>query len=209
MVFNFILYKNKIEVCSCYLSKVKKQKLQYYFQAIQEIKWNPFEVEVYLRSRVRRRSWKPRLGVREKEDYVLPLVSPIAALACGGQNPLGGSASTINADAALRPSSSEIRERKRREREREREIGKHKWERDIMFEWNNFKIFVHDFFSCDEWDLLPFLAKGIKVMKWRIAELREEKRSHVWLACMYTLFYSYAPSSNGNNIKDIKTVFSL
>ena len=76
-------------------------------------------------------------------------------------------------------------------------------ERDIMFEWNNFKIFVHDFFSCDEWDLLPFLAKGIKVMKWRIAELREEKRSHVWLACMYGLFYYYAPSCNGNNIKDI------
>ena len=182
MVFNFILYKNKIEVCSCYLSKVIKQKWQFYFQAIQEIKWN--QVEVYLRSRVRRRSWKPRLGVREKEDYVLPLVSPIAALACGGQNPLGGSASTINADAALRPSSSEIRERKRREREREREIGKHKWERDIMFEWNNFKIFVHDFFSCDEWDLLPFLAKGIKVMKWRIAELREEKRKSC-MACMY------------------------
>ena len=155
------------------------------------------------------------MGVHEKEDYVLPLVSPIAALACGGQNPLGGSASTINADAALRSSSKRVwrhrseRGREEREREREREIGEHKWERDIMFEWNNFKIFVHDFFSCDEWDLLPFLAKGIKVMKWRIAELREEKRSHVWLACMYTLFYYYAPSSNGNNIKDIKTQFSL
>ena len=27
-------------------------------------------------------------------------------------------------------------------------------------------------------------------------------------ACMYTVFYSYTPSSNSNNIKDIKTQFS-
>ena len=69
------------------------------------------------------------MGVREKEDYVFPLVSPIAALAGGGQNPLGGSASTINADAALRSSSKRVwrqrsergREEKERERERERD----------------------------------------------------------------------------------------
>ena len=78
------------------------------------------------------------MGVHEKEDYVLPLVSPIAALACGGQNPLGGSASTINADAALRSSSKRVwrqrSERGREEKERERDWRTQMRERDIMFE---------------------------------------------------------------------------
>ena len=44
--------------------------------------------------------WNPKWTPRKSKQ------SPIAALACGGQNPLGGAASTINAAAALSSSSS-------------------------------------------------------------------------------------------------------